>query len=233
MLIVCQSCSSKIRVPDGMAGKKGKCPKCGLVFTIPDAAAPPTAVPDVGIKSTQTPAATPKPTPVSNRGAAPPPLPPPEAAPAPVSRRPRQDDLDEEEDEAARRRSRRDDDDDDDEPRRRRSRRDEDDDDFDDIRRRLRKKKQETGLSLSSMIVGIVSASLGLFGICCWILIAPLAGIGGVVAVILGFMGRSRGGESMAITGIVLGFVAIGLALLWSACGIGWLGVNVMGGGFR
>jgi predicted Zn finger-like uncharacterized protein len=40
MLITCSNCQSKIRVPDSAAGKKGKCPKCGTIITIP-AEAPP------------------------------------------------------------------------------------------------------------------------------------------------------------------------------------------------
>ena len=222
MLIACTSCGSKIRVPDGMAGKKGKCPKCGLVFTIPEAleipdtpaAAPPPA--DIGITSAP---------PTSDRGTPPPATPPPKSAaePPPVpSRRAWEDD--EDEDDRDRRRSRRPD---------RGDRDDDDDDDYDDIRRRLRRKPEESGLSLSSMIVGIVSASLGVGAICCWIILAPLAFLGGVVAVILGFMGKSRGGESQAITGIVLGFVAIGLSVLWMLCGIFWMGANILGGGLR
>jgi len=280
MLYACTSCGSKIRIPDGLAGKKGKCPKCGIVFTIPEApAAPapepkPRSAPDLGLtpaprtsdRGAASPAPEPKPPTVpdlgltpapgtsdggaappasepklqplpdlaitstprtSDRGtapppvltpAAPPPLPPP-SEPTRVSRS-RRDDFDDEDDDYDRDRRRS----------RRRDRDDDDDDDYDDIRRKLRKRPEETGLALSSMIVGIVSASLGVFGICCWIVLAPLAGIGGVVAVILGFMGRSRGGESQAITGIVLGFVAIGLAILWTFCGIFWMGFNILGG---
>src|SRR5205085_11696902 len=35
MQIVCTSCQAKIKVPDSAAGKKGKCPKCGTVLTLP------------------------------------------------------------------------------------------------------------------------------------------------------------------------------------------------------
>jgi predicted Zn finger-like uncharacterized protein len=35
MQIVCTNCQGQIKVPDSAAGKKGKCPKCGTVQTIP------------------------------------------------------------------------------------------------------------------------------------------------------------------------------------------------------
>jgi predicted Zn finger-like uncharacterized protein len=35
MLVTCTNCQSKIKVPDAAAGKKGKCPKCGTIITIP------------------------------------------------------------------------------------------------------------------------------------------------------------------------------------------------------
>lgn len=35
MLIVCISCKCKIRVPDNAAGKKGKCPKCATIQSLP------------------------------------------------------------------------------------------------------------------------------------------------------------------------------------------------------
>jgi hypothetical protein len=93
------------------------------------------------------------------------------------------------------------------------------DGDFDRPRRRLRH-RDESSLSLISMIVGIVSAGLGLFAICCWVILAPLAGMGGCAAVILGFWGRTRGAEGQAIAGIILGFAAIVLGLLWMTCGM-------------
>src|SRR5882724_8138358 len=40
MHVTCSNCQSKIRVPDSAAGKKGKCPKCGNVITIPSLGAP-------------------------------------------------------------------------------------------------------------------------------------------------------------------------------------------------
>jgi hypothetical protein len=120
----------------------------------------------------------------------------------------------------------RDDFDDDDRPLRRSAR--QEDDDYD-LRSHKRRRREDNSLSLTAMIVGIVSAALGLFGICCWIVIAPLAGMGGVAAVILGFMGKSRGGEAQATTGIILGFVAIGLSILWLFCGVFGMAINLAG----
>ena len=40
MQITCTNCGAKIRVPDNAAGKKGKCPKCQTVMTIPAAGDP-------------------------------------------------------------------------------------------------------------------------------------------------------------------------------------------------
>ena len=214
MLIDCTSCGSKIRVPDGMAGKKGKCPKCALVFTIPEADAPP------GLAPLEIPAA-PAPTSRADLGitavpgerSAVPAAPPAAEQPAPASPRPAWEDDD---NDRERGRSRR------------RDRYDDDDDDYGDVRRRLRRAPETNGLALAAMIVGIVSASLGVFAFCCWVLIAPLAGIGGAVAVILGFLGKAQGGESHAITGIVLGFVAVGLSLLWIFCGMSGLAFNLL-----
>jgi predicted Zn finger-like uncharacterized protein len=233
MLIICPSCEAKARVKDEMAGKRGKCPKCGHIFVItgPAEEAPPPV--DEGIVA-------------SGPGGEPPPIPPPsrveESEPddQPPSRH---DDEDrpsrhDDEDRPSRRDdddrpSRRDDEDDyEDERRSRRRSRDDEEEDDDDEYPRLRKRRQETGLSMASMIVGIVSASLGLFAICCWIVLAPLAGLGGVAAVILGFMGKPRGAEAQAITGIILGFVAIALSILWIFCGAFGTMINLTGGRF-
>lgn len=47
MLIVCSSCQSRMRVPEGLAGKKGKCPKCGAIMSVApaEAAVTPTPMP--------------------------------------------------------------------------------------------------------------------------------------------------------------------------------------------
>ena len=44
----CEGCQYHFKVPDSMAGKKGKCPKCGAITSIPyssTSAAPVTAAP--------------------------------------------------------------------------------------------------------------------------------------------------------------------------------------------
>ncbi len=56
MLIVCPSCDSKVLVPDGMEGRKGKCSKCGAVFTIPAAPATNPARDDEAITTAPRPA---------------------------------------------------------------------------------------------------------------------------------------------------------------------------------
>lgn len=33
--VVCSQCGAKLDAPDALAGKKGKCPKCGTIFRIP------------------------------------------------------------------------------------------------------------------------------------------------------------------------------------------------------
>ncbi len=60
-----------------------------------------------------------------------------------------------------------------------------------------------SGLSVASMVTGIVSIVL------CWTVIfsIPL----GILALIFGFIGKSKGGKGMAIAGIITG--AIGLLL--------------------
>jgi len=104
------------------------------------------------------------------------------------------------------RNSRDDDDDDDTRPTRRR---DEDDDDYEAPRR---KKTQSNGLALTSMILGIISIVM----VCCCAYISPLLGI---AAIVLGFMGKSKGqsgGMSMAgiITGAFGALAAIVLLIL-------------------
>lgn len=119
----------------------------------------------------------------------------------------------------------REDDDDDDRPRRRR-RRDEDDDfdrprrswgdqerdDYDDDPRGPRSGKND-GLGIASMIVGIISCVLALPGFCCF-LFGGLGVIGGIVAVILGFIARGQNpGSGAAQTGIITGFAGAGLSI--------------------
>jgi len=68
------------------------------------------------------------------------------------------------------------------------------------------------GMGLASMIVGIVSIPLA----CC-----GLGLLGGIVAIVLGFLGKGKAdrGEAtnrgQALAGIITGAVAIGLGVLW------------------
>jgi len=115
-----------------------------------------------------------------------------------------------------------DDDDVDDRPSRRRQRRDDDDrprrssrydderDDFDDYPTR----KQGDGLGITSMVLGIISCVVALGGICCTP-VSVLSILGGVIAVILGFVARSQNpGSSTAKTGIITGFIGLGLSIV-------------------
>src|SRR4051794_11755553 len=121
------------------------------------------------------------------------------------------------------------DDDDDDRPRRRSRRRDEEEDDLVDDRprgrsrgrdpneddysddMRPRRKSGGEGLGVSAMIVGIISLLLDLispFGacICPFVLVGVILGfIGGVVAVVLGFMAWNRTKSGMGMAGIITG----------------------------
>src|SRR4051812_32519108 len=99
MLIVCPSCDSKVLVPDGAMGQKGKCPKCGFVFTIPASQTVPQPPRDAGITTNPIPTDLGVPRPMPRR-------PPPDEEDIPPPRRPRRDDFGDE-----------DDDDDDDGPR--------------------------------------------------------------------------------------------------------------------
>ncbi len=85
----------------------------------------------------------------------------------------------------------------------------------------------KNGLGLAALVVAIVGLVL------CWSVVGGV--IAGVVAVILGFLGRGRvkRGEAdnggIAIAGIVLGFLSIVVGLVFIAI---WVGVfNVVGGG--
>jgi hypothetical protein len=181
MLIVCRNCDSKVSVPDGAVGKRGKCPKCGHIFTIPAASpepAPEPAPEDEGIIAT-----------------------PPAKQGVEVPKAPRRDP---EEEERPSRRHWEDEDDDEDE-------------DFRDLRR-LRDEEEQKGLSLASMILGIVAISSATLGaVCCGMFSTPISLICGIVAVILGLIGKNRGGRPLAITGISLGAAAAVMAV---GCGL-------------
>jgi hypothetical protein len=112
---------------------------------------------------------------------------------------------------------------DDDRPRRRRRRVEDDDrprrswgdqerDDYDDDPRGPRAGRGD-GLGISAMIVGTTSCALALPGVCC-VLFGGVSLICGIVAVVLGFIGRGQNPTSgMAKTGIITGFAGIGLSV--------------------
>lgn len=74
------------------------------------------------------------------------------------------------------------------------------------------------GLGLASMIVGIVSIPL----VCCF----SIGTVGGIVAVVLGFLGKGKVGRGEATNGgqaragIICGFVAVGLGVLFLILGL-------------
>ncbi|MCL2860406.1 MAG: DUF4190 domain-containing protein [Oscillospiraceae bacterium] len=68
------------------------------------------------------------------------------------------------------------------------------------------KKEEKTGLSIASMVLGIVSIVLICF---IWISI-PCA----ILAVIFGFIGRKKGGKGMATAGLVLGIITLVFCIL-------------------
>ena len=62
-------------------------------------------------------------------------------------------------------------------------------------------KEQSKGLSIASMVLGIVS----LVFYCFWFVSVP----GAILAIIFGFIGMKRAGRGMAIAGLVLGIVTL------------------------
>jgi predicted Zn finger-like uncharacterized protein len=236
MLVVCTNCQARIRVPEAAAGKKGKCPKCGTILSVPPAEAP----------SSEAPAPAPAPpapeqTEVMDAPPFPPtdlsyaPEPPASSSPRPLPRTTRRaddlDDDDDEEDEPPRRRR---DEDGDDRPR---GRRDEADDNR--PRRRddldVRRPRQSRGMSVASMVVGIgslvvllLSGGAMIFSAALLTCACPLGCLAGpigyagialsailaLVAAPLGFLGMSRGGKGMAIAGIATGAATLVLCLV-------------------
>jgi hypothetical protein len=118
------------------------------------------------------------------------------------------DEYDDDDDRARGPRDSRDDEEDDIPPRRRRD----EEDDYDDVLRRS--PGEGEGLSLASMIVGIISIPLAC---CCGLLSLPAS----AVAIILGFIGRSKtGGDPKSTTGLITGFVALLIAVLLLILGL-------------
>ena len=74
-----------------------------------------------------------------------------------------------------------------------------------------------SGMAIASMILGIISIPLSIFGICLWWLSGPCA----IIAVILGHLSHNQarrgeaGGGGMAIAGFVCGYVALVISLMF------------------
>ncbi len=67
-------------------------------------------------------------------------------------------------------------------------------------------KTESKGLSIASMVLGIISVVL-----CCFAYISiPCA----ILAIIFGIVGMKKGGKGMGIAGLVLGIIAIALYAL-------------------
>lgn len=78
--------------------------------------------------------------------------------------------------------------------------------------------EENKGLSIASLILGIVSLVL----FCFWYISLPCA----IVAIILGIIGRKKGGKGMGTAGIVLGAIALVIVvviLILAAVGVGML----------
>jgi hypothetical protein len=214
MLIICNACNSKIRVPESAAGKRVKCPMCATVVRVPEAEMQPESAPPVPIEplpqeSPQPPEHEEPVTPDAitsappSSSAKPPPIKPKRAAADAF-------DDDEDEDDAPRppgkRRGKYDDDDDDDE------------DDFD-VRRRRRKpaRRSANGTAVTSMVMGIISVVCGLPALipnCCCNIFGFISIACGVVAVILAHTGKSPGSEGMCLAGTITGSAGIVLSIL-------------------
>jgi predicted Zn finger-like uncharacterized protein len=227
MLITCSNCQAKIKVPDSAAGKKGKCPKCGTVMTIPAAEAPAAeaVAPEAVVPARPRPASAVE---VSAKKPPPPP-PPPELQhepveqdyveegelPRPPGKSPLTDDEIEDEeydghDEVEYQ-------DDDDRPRRK--------------KKKIRMGQPSIGMSLTSMILGIVSVVAGTGGCCCipiGVWTSPLPFLLGGGAVGLGIFGLKQGGTGFAITGLVCGGVGLLEALVCIGLFIFGAGMNVL-----
>ncbi len=194
MQVTCSNCQSKIRVPDSAAGKKGKCPKCGNVIAIPELdTTTDEPAPEPGAEAAAG-------SPFDFGG---------EEPPAKKSSR-RTDDAVEASTPSRKSKARAAD--------------DEEEvataEDADDDEARPRKKKikseESTGLSLTSMILGIVSLVCSCFSLGSWC-VAPVPFLCAIGAIVTGFLGMNKGARGMAITGICCGggsiLLTIGLTI--------------------
>lgn len=65
---------------------------------------------------------------------------------------------------------------------------------------------EKKGLSITALVLGILSILACIFGPVCWVL--------GLVAIILGIIGKKRGAKGMGIAGIACGAVGLILSIL-------------------
>lgn len=78
--------------------------------------------------------------------------------------------------------------------------------------------EEKKGISIASLVLGIVSLVL----LCFWYISLPCA----IVAIVLGIIGRKKGGKGMGTTGIVLGAIALVIVvviLILAAVGVSML----------
>jgi predicted Zn finger-like uncharacterized protein len=170
MLVTCPNCQSKIRVPDAAAGKKGKCPKCATVISIP-------ATGEEAAEAAPSEAVT---------GSSGSPFDFSESAPAPKKGSRVEDEVEEEEAEGE-----------------------------EGAGKKAKKKQESTGLSLTSMILGIVALVCSICSLGSWC-VAPVPFLCAVGAIVTGFLGMNKGGKGMAITGICCGGGSILLTIALS-----------------
>lgn len=210
MLITCTGCNSTVRAPESAYGKRVKCPKCATILNVP-----------AGEVGPAEPAST-------DLSAAPLPPTPSVAPPWPTSDidlfasaapSPKREAVDFDAPSGTRRSDFHDDD---------------DDEDFDDLDVRDRhaiRRQPLNGLATASMVMGIISVTMGTIGCaCCGVIGASLALISGVMALIFGFMGKTPGSEGMATAGIICGAVGTACAVLGLIAAIFWLSaVGFMG----
>jgi hypothetical protein len=174
MLVTCDKCQSKIKVPDSAAGKRGKCPKCGAIIAIPAAEAPEPA---------EAPAAGGSPFDFGEEAPAE------EAAP----------------------------------PRKGKSTPARDEEEVAEEPGGEKKKVESQGLSITSLVLGILSLVCS----CCaggaWYL-APIPLLCAIAAIITGFLGMKKGGKPLAIVGMSLGGFSILLTIILAVVAFLWLG---------
>jgi hypothetical protein len=204
-----------MRAPDGSEGRKAKCPGCQKLVTI-TAARP------------EEPEEPPAPPPSRRRRDEEEEAPSRRGVQEGRSRRRDEDEEDEEERRSPAARRRRGEDEEDDRPSRRRrdeddrpSRRrrdEEEDEDERPSRRRPRFSRGhdpgQTGMSMTSMILGIVSVPATF---CCWPIGVPVA----ILAIIFGIIGMPKGGKGMGLAGLILGGISLLLLILVLALNIG------------